>query len=108
MGVPLGWVGRNTKRFSEHVYRLTSITTNKEAGWFLGIDDERVYRIDRAMLENLAKEKLDPIPVPKKMSVDEVAWQKWHRYVTNVVDHYCPVNTRTNSFGCGELVLLFA
>jgi transposase len=77
---------RNTRRFSEHVYRLTSITTNKEAGWFLGIDDERVYRIDRTMLEELEKEKLNPIPVPEKMSVDEVAWQKWHKYVTNVVD----------------------
>jgi len=79
-------LGRNTKRFSEHIYRLTSITTNKEAGWFLGIDDEKVYRIDRTMLEDLAKEKLNPISVPSKMSVDEVAWQKWHRYVTNVVD----------------------
>jgi transposase len=79
-------LGRNTKRFSEHVYRLTSITTNKEAGWFLGIDDERVYRIDKTMLEQLAKERLDPVPVPKHMSVDEVSWQKWHRYVTNVVD----------------------
>jgi len=26
------------------------------------------------------------IPVPTYMSVDEVAWQKWHKYVTNVVD----------------------
>jgi len=31
-------------------------------------------------------EKLDPIPVSTYMSVDEVAWQKWHKYVTNVVD----------------------
>jgi len=31
-------------------------------------------------------EKLDPTPAPKQMSVDEVAWQKWHKYVTNVVD----------------------
>jgi len=37
-------------------------------------------------LEGLALEKLDPIPVPTYMSVDEVAWQKWHKYVTNVVD----------------------
>src|SRR5210317_1861574 len=38
------------------------------------------------MLEELAKEKLSPVPTPATMSVDEVAWQKWHRYVTNVVD----------------------
>jgi transposase len=38
------------------------------------------------MLEELAREKLSPVPALKHMSVDEVAWQKWHKYVTNVVD----------------------
>ncbi len=78
--------GRVTDRFAEQVYRLTSITTNQEAGWFLGLDDEKVYRIDKSKLEELALERLNPTPMPKKMSVDEVAWQKWHKYVTNVVD----------------------
>jgi transposase len=78
--------GRFTRRFAEQVYRLTSITTNAEAGWFLNLDDEVVYRIDRSMLEELAREKLTPVPAPSKISVDEVAWQKWHKYVTNVVD----------------------
>lgn len=81
------WImNRVTRRFAEHIYRLTSITTNKEAGWFLGMDDEKVYRIDRAMLEELALKRLEPIEPPAHMSVDEVAWQKWHKYVTNVVD----------------------
>lgn len=78
--------GRFTTRFAEQVYRPTSITTNAEAGWYLGLDDETVYRIDRSMLEELASEKLSPVPAPTTMSVDEVAWQKWHKYVTNVVD----------------------
>jgi len=83
----LQWLnGRFTARFAEQVYRLTSITTNQEAEWFLGLDDETVYRIDKRKLEELALEKLDPVPAPKHMSVDEVAWQKWHKYVTNVVD----------------------
>lgn len=83
----LQWLnGRFTARFAEQVYRLTSITTNQEAGWFLGLDDETVYRIDKRKLEELALEKLGPVPAPKHMSVDEVAWQKWHKYVTNVVD----------------------
>jgi len=83
----LHWLsGRFTARFAEQIYRLTSITTNQEAGWFLGLDDETVYRIDKRKLEELALEKLDPVPAPKHMSVDEVAWQKWHKYVTNVVD----------------------
>ena len=83
----LDWLrGRFTTRFADQVYRLTSITTNQEAGWYLGLDDEVVYRIDRQYLEELAREKLSPIPAPRYMSVDEVAWQKWHHYVTNVVD----------------------
>lgn len=83
----LDWIrGRFTKRFTWHVYQLTSITTNKEAGWFLGIDDETVYRIGRGMLEELALKRLESIETPVHMSVDEVAWQKWHKYVTNVVD----------------------
>ena len=83
----LDWLrGRFTKRFADQVYRLTSIATNQEAGWYLGLDDEVVYRIDRQHLEELAKKKLSPIPAPRYMSVDEVAWQKWHHYVTNVVD----------------------
>ena len=83
----LDWLkGRFTARFANQVYRLTSITTNTEAGWYLGLDDETVYRIDRSTLEELANQKLTPTPTPTLMSVDEVAWQKWHKYVTNVVD----------------------
>lgn len=83
----LDWLrGRVTRRFAEQIYRLTSITTNKEAGWFLGLDDEKVYRIDKSILEELSLQRLETVAVPRHMSVDEVAWQKWHKYVTNVVD----------------------
>lgn len=83
----LEWLrGRVTRRFAEQIYRLTSITTNKEAGWFLGLDDEKVYRIDKGMLEELSLQRLEKIAPPRHMSVDEVAWQKWHKYVTNVID----------------------
>jgi transposase len=77
---------RATKRYAKEVYRLTSITTNKEAGWYLGIDDEIVYRIDKKMLEKLADEKLTPYPTGANLSVDEVAYKKYHRYLTNVID----------------------
>ena len=83
----IGWIQKRfSLRFAGQVYRLTAITTNQEAGWYLGLDDETVYRIDKCMLEKLAEEKLDPPPVPTLMSVDEVSWQKWHKYVTNVID----------------------
>lgn len=85
----ISWIsekGRVTKALAEQVYRLTSITTNTEAGWFLGMDDQKVYRVDKAMLEKLAKKRLTPTPASKNISVDEVAWKKHHRYLTNVVD----------------------
>jgi transposase len=83
------WVkkwGRVTKRFAERVNRLTAITTNQEAGWFLGLDDEVVYRIDKEMLEEKAREKLIPPPAAINISVDEVSYRKYHRYLTNVID----------------------
>ena len=77
---------RATKAFSRQVNRLTAITTNQEAGWFLGLNDEKVGRIDKAILERLFEMRLIPTPVSKNISVDEVAWKKHHRYLTNVVD----------------------
>jgi transposase len=83
----LQWLrGRVTLRFANQIYRLTSITTNKEAGWFMGLDDEKVYRIDRSILEELSLQRLEKVKPPRNMSVEEVAWQKWHKYVTNVID----------------------
>jgi transposase len=83
----LPWLhGRFTRRFAEQINRLTAITTNSEAGWFFGLDDEVVYRIDRAILQEKADDLLAPTPAPRGMSVDEVAWKKGHSYVTNVVD----------------------
>lgn len=77
---------RVTKRYGEAIYRLTSITTNQEAGWYLGLDDEVVYRIDKSILEEKFNERLDPIPAAINMSVDEVSYLKYHRYLTNVID----------------------
>ena len=77
---------RVTKRYAEHVSRLTAITTNTEAGWFLGLNDEVVYRIDKSHLEEQAKEKLEPIPAAIHISVDEVSYKKYHNYLTNVID----------------------
>ena len=77
---------RVTNRLARKIYRLASITTNQEAGWYLGMNDEKVYRIDKAILEELFKERLIPTPVSKNNSVDEVAWKKHHRYLTNVID----------------------
>jgi transposase len=85
----LEWIekgARVTKAFGRQINRLTSITTNQEAGWFLGLNDEKIYRIDKAILERIFKERLIPTPMSVNISVDEVAWKKHHRYLTNVVD----------------------
>ena len=59
------WIsGRVTLRFAKQVYRLRSITTNKEAGWFMGLDDEKVYRIDKGMLEDLSLQRLETVTAP--------------------------------------------
>lgn len=78
--------GRVTKRFAKRVNRLTAITTNQEAGWFLGLDDERIYRIDKEILEEQYNQKLVLPPAVLNLSVDEVSYKKYHRYLTNVVD----------------------
>ena len=65
---------------------MTSITTNLEAGWYLDVDDESIYRIDKSILEELFKKRLIPTPKSLNISVDEVAWKKHHRYLTNVID----------------------
>lgn len=77
---------RVTRRFAEQVSRLTAITTNQEAGWFLGMNDEAVYRIDKEVLEEKAREKLSPPPAAIHISIDEVSYRKYHRYLTNVID----------------------
>lgn len=85
----VSWVSphaRTTNRYAEHISRLTAITTNTEAGWFVGLDDEVVYRIDKANLEEKAKEILEPIPAGIHLSVDEVSYKKYHNYLTNVID----------------------
>mgnify|MGYP000051417605 CR=1 FL=1 len=78
--------GRVTRRFAEKVNRLTAITTNQEAGWFLGLDDEAVYRIDKEILEQQYAQRLIPPPAAVNISVDEVSYRKYHRYLTNVVN----------------------
>ena len=49
--------GRFTTRFTEQVYRLTSISTNAEAGWYLSLEDETVYSISTAVCWRNSPEK---------------------------------------------------
>lgn len=77
---------RVTKRFGKEVNRLTAITTNQEAGRYLGHDDEAVYWIDKEILEGQYEQKLVLALAAINISVDEVSYKKYHRYLTNVVD----------------------
>ena len=49
------------------------------------MNDEAVYRIDKEVLEK-AREKLSPPPAAIHISIDEVSYRKYHRYLTNVID----------------------
>ena len=85
----ISWLKKGIRvsyRFARQINRLSAITTNQEAGWFLGMDDEVVYRIDKKMLEEQAKEKLIPTPSAIHLSIDEVSYKKYYRYLTNVID----------------------
>ena len=42
--------------------------------------------MDKSILEELFEKKLVPTPSSANISVDEVAWKKHHRYLTNVID----------------------
>lgn len=42
--------------------------------------------MDKMILEELFKKRLIPTPMSLNISVDEVAWKKHHRYLTNVID----------------------
>lgn len=50
------------------------------------MDDESVYEIDKAILEEKASQLLVPPPAAIHVSVDEVSYRKYHRYLTNVID----------------------
>jgi transposase len=50
------------------------------------MDDESVYKIDKEVLEEKAAQLLSPPPKAINMSVDEVSYRKYHRYLTNVID----------------------
>lgn len=83
------WISKGarvTTRYAKQINRLTAITTNQEAGWYLGLNDEVVYRIDKEILEAQAKEKLNPPPAAANISVDEVSYLKYYKYLTNVID----------------------
>lgn len=45
-----------------------------------------IYRIDKDILEELFGQRLIPTPASLNISVDEVAYRKHHRYLTNVID----------------------
>lgn len=45
-----------------------------------------MYRIDKAKLEEKANKVLSPTPCAVHLSVDEVSYRKYHRYLTNVID----------------------
>jgi len=83
----IAWIRKRfSLRFAEQIYRRTAIATNQKAGWYLSLDDETVYSIDKCMLEKLAQERRDSSVTPTLISVDEVSWQIRHKYVTNVID----------------------
>ncbi len=75
---------RCTKRFEEYIARLCTKMTITSVSQITGVDWKTVKQIDMAHI-------LDSIPslasiTPKNIGVDEVAYQKGHKYLTVVRD----------------------
>jgi len=75
---------RYTKRFTEYVAILCQKMSLKDVAETAGIDWKTAKRIDKQNLRKLVKD-LNTI-IPKRIGVDEIAYEKGHRYLTIVRD----------------------
>lgn len=75
---------RQTKRFEEYVSRLCQLMSLKDAGILSRIDWKTVKNIDKKYLKQLVID-LKSI-TPTGIGVDEVSYQKKHKYLTVVRD----------------------
>jgi transposase len=75
---------RQTNRFNEFLFSLCDHMTIMDASDLAFVDWKKAYRTDRQVLELL---KVDtPLPSMRVIGVDEISFEKYHRYFTIVYD----------------------
>lgn len=79
-------IADGTKRHSRHLERCvlsyTEKLDNKSTAKLLGYSVSSVYRIDKAGLSKLEENLISNTPKMEYISLDEVAYEKYHQYAT--------------------------
>jgi transposase len=75
---------RQTERFTEFLFKLCDRMTIMDASALLQVNWKRAYATDREMLKKL--EKTTPLPEMSVIGVDEISFEKYHKYFTIVYD----------------------
>ena len=75
---------RQTERFTEFLFKLCDRMTIMDASALLQVNWKRAYTTDREVLKKL--EKTTPLPGMSVIGVDEISFEKYHKYFTIVYD----------------------
>lgn len=75
---------RCTKRYEEFIYRLSQKMTIKDVSKVTGLDWKKVKDIDKFYIKEKIK-GLNEI-TPRRIGIDEIAYEKEHKYLTVVRD----------------------
>ena len=75
---------RQTERFTEFLFKLCDRMTIMDASALLQVNWKRAYTTDREVLKKL--EKTTPLPEMSVIGVDEISFEKYHKYFTIVYD----------------------
>jgi transposase len=104
----VGFVGdylHCTKAYEEYTARLCDFMSVKEAASIVGLDWKTVKDIDKANIRSTLKGLSEEEPL--MIGVDEVAYQKSHKYLTVVRDvdegRVLWVVTETSNISCSKL-----
>ena len=75
---------RQTLRFTEFLFTLCDRMTIMDASELLKVNWKRAYTTDKNILEQI--KKATPFPAMSIIGVDEIAFEKYHKYFTIVYD----------------------
>ena len=75
---------RQTNRFNEFLFALCDRMTIMDASKLMKVDWKHAYKTDRQTLEQL--KTITPLPAMTMIGVDEISFEKYHKYFTIVYD----------------------
>jgi transposase len=75
---------RQTSRFTEFLFTLCDRMTIMDSSELMKVNWKRTYKTDRQVLEKL--KSLTPLPKMSIIGVDEISFEKYHKYFTIVYD----------------------